>query len=118
MATFTKAHLSGAADGLAVKVAATSSTGTTIHTAVSGTTAGSFSEVFLWATNTSTAAVQLTIEWGTTTAADGNIIVTVPPKEGLMAVVPGLILHNSKVVTAFAAQADVILLAGYANEIA
>ena len=35
-----------------------------------------------------------------------------------MAVVPGLILHNSKVVTAFAAQADVILLAGYANEIA
>tara|TARA_Y100000004_G_scaffold172203_1_gene208822 strand:+ start:1254 stop:1610 length:357 start_codon:yes stop_codon:yes gene_type:complete len=118
MATFTKAHLSGAADGLAVKVAATSSTGTTIHTAVSGTTAGSFSEVFLWATNTSTAAVQLTIEWGTTTAADGNIIVTVPPKEGLMAVVPGLILHNSKVVTAFAAQADVILLVGYANEIA
>ena len=118
MATFTKAHLSGAADGLAVKVAATSSTGTTIHTAVSGTTAGSFSEVFLWATNTSTAAVQLTIEWGTTTAADGNIIVTVPPKEGLMAVVPGLILHTSKVVTAFAAQADVILLVGYANEIA
>ena len=42
MATFTNAHLSGAADGLAVNVAATSSTGTTIHTAVSGTTAGSF----------------------------------------------------------------------------
>jgi hypothetical protein len=118
MATFTKAHLSGAADGLAVKVAATSSTGTTIHTASSSTSAGEFSEIFLWATNTSTAAVQLTVEWGTTTAADGNIIVTVPPKEGLMAVVPGLILHNSKVVTAFAAQADVILLVGYANEIA
>jgi hypothetical protein len=118
MATFTKAHLSGAADGLAVKVADTASTGTIIHTAVSGTTAGSFSEIFLWATNTSSAAVQLTIEWGTTTAADGNIIVTVPPKEGLMAVVPGLILHNSKIVTAFAGTADVILLAGYVNEIA
>ena len=118
MATFTKAHLSGAADGLAVKVAATASTGTTIHTAVSGTTAGSFSEIFLWATNTSSAAVQLTIEWGTTTAADGNIIVTVPPKEGLMVVVPGLILHNAKIVTAFAGTGDVILLAGYVNEIA
>ena len=76
MATFTKAHLSGAADGLAVKVAATSSTGTTVHTAVSGTTAGSFSECWIWAVNTSAAAVKLTIEWGTTTAADGNIEVT------------------------------------------
>ena len=118
MATFTKAHLSGVADGLAVKVAATSSTGTTIHTAVSGTTAGSFSEVWLWATNTSSAAVQLTIEWGTTTADDGNIIVTVPPKEGLMQVIPGLILHNSKVVTAFAGTTNVICLHGFVNEIA
>jgi len=118
MATFTKAHSTGAADGLAVKVAATSSTGTTIHTAVSGTTVGSFSEIWLWATNTSAAAVQLTIEWGTTTAADGNIIVTVPPKEGLMQVIPGLILHNAKVVTAFAASANVICLHGFVNEIA
>ena len=118
MATFTKAHLSGAADGLAVKIAATGTTGTTVHTASSSTSAGEFSEVFCWATNTSAASVQLTIEWGTTTAADGNIIVTVPPKEGLMLVGPGLILHNSKVITAFAAQADVILMVGYANEIA
>ncbi len=118
MATFTKAHLSGAADGLAVKVAATSSTGTTIHTAVAGTTAGTFNEIWLWATNTSAASVQLTIEWGTTTAADGNIIVTVPPKEGLMQVIPGLILHNTKVVTAFAASANVICLHGFVNEIA
>ena len=118
MATFTKAHISGAADGLAVKVAATSSTGTTIHTAVAGTTAGTFNEIWLWATNTSAASVQLTIEWGTTTAADGNIIVTVPPKEGLMQVIPGLILHNTKVVTAFAASANVICLHGFVNEIA
>jgi len=118
MATFTKAHLTGAADGLAVKVAATSSTGTTIHTAVSGTTAGSFDEIWLWATNTSAAAVKLTIEWGTTTAADGNIEVTIPPEQGLMQVIPGLILHNSKVVTAFAASANVICIHGFANSIA
>ena len=118
MATFTKAHLSGAADGLAVKVAATSSTGTTVHTAVSGTTAGSFSEIWVYAHNTSSASVVLTLEWGTTTAADGNIVVTIPPKEGLMQVIPGLILHNAKVLTAFAASANVILLTGYVNEIA
>ena len=118
MATFTKAHLSGAADGLAVKVAATSSTGTTIHTAVSGTTAGTFDEIWIWATNTSTSPVKLTIEWGTTTAADGNIEVTVPAEQGLMQVIPGLILHNSKVVTAFAGTANVICLHGFVNSIA
>tara|TARA_R100000808_G_scaffold23356_1_gene51752 strand:- start:2078 stop:2434 length:357 start_codon:yes stop_codon:yes gene_type:complete len=118
MATFTKAHLSGAADGLAVKVAATSSTGTTIHTAVAGTTAGTFDEIWIWATNTSTSPVKLTIEWGTTTAADGNIEVTVPAEQGLMQVIPGLILHNTKVVTAFAGTANVICLHGFVNSIA
>ena len=118
MATFTKAHLSGAADGLAVKVAATSSTGTTIHTAVAGTTAGTFDEIWIWATNTSTSPVKLTIEWGTTTAADGNIEVTVPAEQGLMQVIPGLILHNTKVVTAFAGTANVICLHGFVNRIA
>ena len=118
MATFTKAHLSGAADGLAVKVAATSSTGTTIHTAVSGTTAGSFSDIRIWCWNTGTSDVKVTFEWGTTTAADGNIELTIPGEAGLVQVIPGLILHNSKVVTAFAGTADVILCLGYVNEIA
>jgi hypothetical protein len=127
MATFTKAHLSGAADGLGVKITTTASDGTgdaglsaanTIHTAVSGTTAGTFDEIWIWATNTSTSPVKLTIEWGTTTAADGNIEVTVPGEQGLMQVIPGLILHNSKVVTAFAGTANVICLHGFVNSIA
>ena len=118
MATFTKAHLSGAADGLAVKVAATSSTGTTIHTAVAGTTAGSFSEIWCWAVNTSASSVKITFEWGTTTAADGNIEVTVPAEAGLIQVIPGLILHNAKVVTCFAAAANVVCIHGFVNEIA
>lgn len=116
MATFTKAHLSHVEDGLGVAVGTTS---TNVHTSVSGQTAGSFSEVFLWATNIATAARVLTIEFGTTTAADGNIIVTVPPKQGLMAVLPGLILHNAKVVTAKQdGTAGDIMLYGYVNEIA
>tara|TARA_A100001201_G_scaffold46751_1_gene47243 strand:- start:78 stop:440 length:363 start_codon:yes stop_codon:yes gene_type:complete len=120
MATFTKAHLSGAADGLAVKVAAESSTGTTVHTAVSGTTAGSFSEIHVWAHNNSAGAVTATFEWGTTTAADGNLTVTVPPKQGLLAVIPGLILHNAKVLTCFVGSGDAnkLLLFGFVNEIA
>jgi len=118
MATFTKAHLSGAADGLAVKVAATATAGTTIHTAVAGTTAGTFDEIWIWAVNSSTSAVKLTIEWGEATAPDGNIEVTVPPESGLQQVVPGLILHNAKVVKAFASVANVVVLHGFVNSIA
>jgi hypothetical protein len=62
-------------------------------------------------------SVKVTIEWGTATAADGNIEVTVLPEAGLVTVIPGLILQNSKVVKAFAGTADVILLTGFVNSI-
>ncbi len=119
MATFTKAKLSGSTDGLAVKVTGTSTAATvTVHTAVAGTTVGTFDEIWLYANNTSATAVKLTIEWGTATAADGNIELTVQPEAGLVTIIPGLILQNAKVVKAFAATADVILLTGFVNAIA
>ena len=119
MATFTKKKLSGSTDGLAVKVTGTSTAATvTVHTAVAGTTVGTFDEIWLYANNTSASAVTLTIEWGTATAADGNIEVTIQPEAGLVTLIPGLILQNAKVVKAFAATADVILLTGFVNAIA
>jgi hypothetical protein len=118
MATFTKKKLSGSTDGLGIKVTGTSTAATvTVHTAVAGTTVGTFDEVWLYACNTSASAVKLTIEWGTATAADGNIEVTIQPEAGLVTLVPGLPLQNSKVVKAFAATADVILLFGFVNAI-
>ena len=119
MATFTKKKLSGSTDGLAVKVTGTSTAATvTVHTAVAGTTVGTFDEIWLYANNTSASAVKLTIEWGTATATDGNIEVTIQPEAGLVTLIPGLILQNAKVVKAFAATADVILLTGFVNAIA
>lgn len=118
MATFTKNKLSGSTDGLAVKLTGTNTAGAvTVHTAVAGTTAGVFDEIWIYANNTSTSSVKLTIEWGTTTAADGNIEVTVLPEAGLVTVVPGLILQNARVVKAFAGTADVLLLTGFVNSI-
>ena len=118
MATFTKKKLSGSTDGLGIKVTGTSTGATvTVHTAVAGTTAGVFDEIWLYANNTSASAVKLTLEWGTATAADGNIELTIAAESGLVLVVPGLILQNTKVVKAFAATADVILLTGYVNQI-
>jgi hypothetical protein len=90
MATFSKVLLSGGTTGMNIKVAATSSAGTTIHTAVSGTS--NMDEVWLYACNTSGADVKLTIEYGA-------------------------IRENGLVIKAFAASANVININGYANRI-
>ena len=117
MAQFLKRKLSGSTDGKAVLVVATATPGTTIHTAVAGITAGTFDEIWLWAYNGYTADVVLTIEFGGATVPDQNIIVTIPAKQGLYAVVPGFILQNGMVVKAFAAVANVVTLTGYVNAI-
>ena len=118
MATFTKKKLSNSTDGMAIKVGGPASANSvTVHQAVAGTTVGTFDEIWVYANNTSGASVKLTIEWGTATAADGNIEVTILPEAGLVTVIPGLILQNAKVVKAFAATADVILLSGFVNAI-
>ena len=115
MATIVKRKLSGSTDGKPIKVVATATAGTTIHTAVAGTTAGTFDEIWLWAYNGHTASVTLTIEFGGATVPDQNIIVTLASKSGLIPVVPGLILQNGMVVKAFAGTANVITLSGFVN---
>lgn len=115
MATYTKALLSGSTQGKGVKVVATSSAGTTIHTAVSGTS--NLDEIYLYAYNGHTADVTLTIEWGEATVPDGNIVITIPFKQGRFCVVDGRLLQNSLVVKAFASVANVIVIDGYVNAI-
>lgn len=114
MATaITKVKLSGSTDGRGVKVVATSSAGTTIHTA----DASKLDEVWLWAVNSDTTNRKLTVQWGGTTDPDDSIEVTIPAESGLVLVTPGLLLTNSLVVKAFAATANVIVLHGFVNRI-
>ena len=118
MATFSKTLLSGSTNGKAIKVAATATAGTTIHTAVSGTS--NIDEVWLYAINSSASSVKLTIEWGEATAPDGNIEVTILPEAGLVTVIPGLLLKGNAtplVVKAFAGTANVICINGFVNQI-
>lgn len=117
MATIVKRKLSGSTDGKAIKVVQTATAGDTIHTAVAGTTAGTFDEIWLWAYNGHTAAVTLTIEFGGATVPDQNIVVDVPFKSGLIPIVPGLILQNGMVVKAFASVANVVTIGGFVNSI-
>ena len=115
MATFTKLKLSGSTDGKAIKVAATATAGTTIHTAH----ATALDEIWLYAHNSSSAAVKLTLEFGGTAAPDDHIEINIGAEgTGLVLVSPGLLLTNSLVVKAFAGTANVITLTGYVNRIA
>jgi hypothetical protein len=110
-----KRKLSGSTDGKGIKVVATATAGTAIHTAVAGTTAGTFDEIYLYAYNGHSGNVVLTIEFGDATVPDSNIIVTLASQSGLQLIVPGLILQNAATVKAFADVANVVTISGFVN---
>ena len=116
MATFTKSPLSGSTDGRPVKVVATATAGTVIHTG--STTATTIDEVWLYATNTSAADVKLTLEWGGVSSPDDLIEQTITTEAGLVLIAPGLLVKGNSsalIVRAFAATANVITISGYIN---
>ena len=119
MADFSKQLLSGSTGGRLIEVAATSTPGTTIH--ATGTSATIIDEIWLYAVNSSTADVKLTIEFGGTTSADDLIEFTVTAESGLYLIIPGLVLTgdgaSARTITAFAATTNVINIGGYVNRI-
>ena len=108
---------SGSSNGLAVKVAATASPGTTIHTATATATAGTYDEITLWAYNSSGSSVLLTLQWGGTTSPDNDIKVTLQSQAGLVPLVVGLRLNNGLIVRAYAASANVVTIYGEVNQV-
>ena len=116
MATYSKQLLSGSTNGKGIKVVATATAGTLIHTAIAGTS--SEDEIWLYAHNTSSAVVKLTLEWGGVAAPDDHIEINIGSEgTGLILVAPGILLQNGLVVRAFAGTANVINIFGYVNRI-
>lgn len=115
MATISKIVLSGSTNGKGIKVVATTTPGTTIHTGVAGTT--NMDEVYLYAVNSDTTARKLTIEYGGAVSPDNLVEYTVPAEDGLYLVCPGLIINNAQVIAAFCATANVVMIYGYVNRI-
>lgn len=119
MATFSKTKLSASTDGRAIKVAATATPGTTIHTG--SATPSTLHEVWLYTVNTDTSSHLLTVQWGGTTGPDDSIVFTVPLQSGLVLVAPGLLLVGNAtplVVKAFADAANLLTILGFVNVIA
>lgn len=112
---YKKRKLSASTNGRGVKVVATATPGTLIHTATASVAGSEWDEVWLRAVNTSTTAVKLTIEWGGTTSPDDLVEVTIPGEQGLHEVIPGHVLQNGAIVRAFADTANVVVLHGFVN---
>ncbi len=118
MATYSRQLLSGSTNGKPVKIVATATAGTTVHTAVAGT--ASIDEVYLWLTNTHTAAVTVTVEFGGVTDPDCLIVKTlsIPNNSPAIPILTGQNLQNGLVIGVFASVANVVLATGYVNRIA
>jgi hypothetical protein len=116
--TFTKIPLSGSTDGQPIKIGATATAGTTIHTATSSAGSDSMDEVWLWASSTSASAINASLQIGTVTNDQQTINFRVPAAyNGPVAILPGHPLRNGTVVTATAATAERINIFGYVNRI-
>lgn len=117
MATYSRILLSGSTNGRAIPVAATSTPGTAIHTAITGTVW--FDELYLWASNVTASAATLTIEWGGVLDPGDHIVkaFSIPPNSPPIPVVTGQVLNNGLAVNAFSGTASAINLTGYVNRI-
>lgn len=102
-------NLSGAPTGnRLIKVVATASPGTLIHTV------GAREKIFLFATNTTDTFAYIILEYGGTTSPNDNIYIPVIPKDGLKPIVVGLVLTDFVSIRAYSADAaGAINIGGY-----
>lgn len=85
-----------------------------VHYAIASKAANEWDEIYIKATNISTTAAKLTVQWGWRNATD-RITITIPPQAGLTDVIPGLILQDAAEVTTYADTANVIVVHGYVH---
>ncbi len=115
--------LTGSTQGKPVKIVATSTPGTLVHTTDINST--NISRLYLWAINTQAAAtattVLVTVEFGDATAPDHNIIVPIPGQAGAVQIADGFPLTGSgaagATVRVFAATTAVINIVGYCLDV-
>lgn len=117
MTTLTKQLLSGSTNGKPIKVAATATAGTLIHTAVGSTSGADL--MYLWVSNNSGSAATLTLEWGGVTDPDDLLTkgLSIPANSGPVQVAFGQPVNNGLALRAFSGTANVLHITGYANRV-
>lgn len=117
MATYSRILLSGSTSGRAIPVAATATPGTAIHTAIAG--AVSYDEVYLWASNVTSAAATLTVEWGGVTDPGDHSVkaYSIPANSPPIPIMTGQVLNGGLAIKAFSGTASAINITGFVNRI-
>lgn len=116
MATFSRILLSGSTNGRPISVAANATPGTSIHASITSTSA--FDEVYLWASNVTTSAATLYVEWGST-GTTGQLVnaYSIGPNSGPVPVAVGQVLNGNVSCAAFCSATAAINITGYVNRI-
>ena len=122
MATYSKVFFTGcAADegGTGIALAVDSGAFTTIHTTT--TTAATLDEIWLYAVNSHSADLKVTLQFGGDQEPEDYIEYTVAAEAGLVLLVPGLILQGKTstglIVKGACATGDEVAVYGYVNRI-
>jgi hypothetical protein len=114
-----KKLLSESIGGRQIKVVATTTPGTLIHT--TGTSSSTIDQITLMVTNQDAAAVTITVEWGGATDPDDLTTLTIPAKSGETLVIASRPLTGDGVagrsVRVFAGTANKVMVFGDVNRI-
>ena len=113
--TWTSLKLSASSNGRNIKIAATSSTGTLLHTA--SATSGVTDFGYIDACNLSASDITLTLQWADDTSPDASTEVILTGKNGWERVVSGLPIEAGRRINAFAGQANLIMMNGFIHRL-
>jgi len=114
MSAYSREFFTGTGDGTGLKVTSTTSgAADTVHTVPSD----AVDEIWLYATNDHGSDLLLSVLFGDSDDPDDYIKKTIPSQDGLVLVVPGLVLDEGLRITAFAASANEVMIHGYVNRI-
>lgn len=110
-----KRILSGSTNGKGIVLGNGSPSDTTIHSAITTVVDGTYDELWLFAYNSHTEDVNVTIEYGDDVVP--RVITLAPGAEtGLIPLIPGLLLKNCDVVMR-ASVVGVVIVDGFVNRI-
>jgi hypothetical protein len=117
--TVLRLPLSGSTQGKGIKIAATTTPGTMLHT--TGVTLTVLDVLWIYLTNSDVTAKKVTVEFGGVAVPDDNIELVIPAESGLTLCVPGLMLTGTggagNIVRAFCPTANVVVAFGYVDRV-
>lgn len=117
MPSYSRQLLSGSVSGRTIPVVAIATPGTVAHVAISGATG--FDEVYLWVSNVTNAARQLTIEWGGAGNPADHMVhqISIPANSPPIPIITGQVLQSGLTVGLFADVASALVATGFVNRI-